>query len=242
MSTPVSDALRKEIAPSGTLRVGVNHQNFLLVLPGYQAPNLRGPAPDLAREIGHRLNLPIEFVGFQTAGALADGVGTDAWDVAFLAAEPQRAGQIAFSPPYLQIPASYLVPAGSTLLELADVDREGVRISAAAKSAYELYLRRSLKHATLVTAPSVDASFDLFVNDRLDALSGLVPRLLKDVQKLPGARILDGQFTAVQQAVGTHPNRLLAVEFLKELVTELCESGFVKDSIRDNGVTGVTVG
>src|SRR5512138_3539722 len=162
MANPITPAVRSELAPSGTLRVGLNHQNFLLVTPGSSASDPRGVAPDLARELAKRLGVPIEFSKFDTAGKLADGVKTGAWDVAFLGAEPQRANEIAFTAAYLEIPATYLVPAGSTIQSVADVDREGVRIAVAVKSAYELWLSRNIKHAKLMKTQGIDGSFDLF--------------------------------------------------------------------------------
>lgn len=230
-----------ELCPSGTLRVGINHQNFLLVLRGSTDADPRGPAPDLARELARRIGAPIRFVGFSSAGKLADAARDRVWDVAFLAADPEREAEIAFTAPYLEIPATYLVPAGSPLATIDDVDREGVRISTAAKSAYELYLRRHVKRATLVLAPSVDASFQRFVDEGLEALSGLRPRLLEDLEKLPGARLLEGRFTAVQQAIGTHRDRPEAAAYLRAFVEDAKASGLVARAIADNGVPGVAV-
>ncbi|HXH81336.1 MAG TPA: transporter substrate-binding domain-containing protein [Candidatus Tectomicrobia bacterium] len=241
MTSEISAAVRSELAPTGTLRVGLNHGNFLLVTPGSSATDPRGVAPDLARELARRLGVAVAFSRYDTAGKLADAVRSDAWDVAFLGAEPQRAGEIAFTAAYLEIPATYLVPAGSAIRALADVDRPGVRIAAADKSAYELYLSRTIRHATLVRTQGIDASFDAFVNQGLEALAGLKPRLLTDVAKLPGARILDGQFTAVQQAIGTPKARRAGAAFLRAFVEEVKASGFVAEAIARNGAQGVTV-
>jgi len=241
MANEISPAVRSELAPSGTLRVGLNHGNFLLVTPGSSATEPRGVAPDLARELARRLGVPIEFTKYETAGALGDAVRTGAWDVAFLGAEPQRATEIAFTAAYLEIPATYLVPAGSPIRTLADVDREGVRIAVAEKSAYELWLTRNIKHAKLVLTKGIDASYNAFVNDKLEVLSGLRPRLISDVQKLPGARLLDGQFTAVQQAIGTPKARAAGATFLRTYVEEVKASGFVGEAITRNGSQGVSV-
>lgn len=241
MTTQISPAVRFELAPTGTLRVGVNHQNFLLVTPGSSSTDPRGVAPDLGRELGRRLGVPVEFVSFDAAGKLADGVRTGAWDVAFLGAEPQRAAEIAFTAAYLEIPATYLVPAGSPIRSIADVDREGVRIAAAEKSAFDLWLQRNIAHARLVHAQGLDASFDLFVKDKLEALSGLRPKLLLDVQKVPGARVLDGQFMAVQQAIGTPKAREAGAQYLRAFVEDAKASGLVAEAIARNGVQGVSV-
>lgn len=241
MATEPSSAARSELAPTGKLRVGINHGNFLLVTSGSSRSDPRGVAPDLARELGRRLGVPVEFVGFDTAGTMADAGRTGAWDVAFLGAEPQRANEIAFTAAYLEIPATYLVPAGSPLRSIAEVDREGVRIAVAEKSAYDLFLSRNIKHARLMRTQGIDASYNLFVTEKLEALSGLKPRLLKDVERLPGARLLDGQFTAVQQAIGTPKARAAGATYLRAFVEEAKASGFVGQAISRNAVQGVSV-
>jgi polar amino acid transport system substrate-binding protein len=237
----ISPGVRSELAPSGKLRVGINHGNFLLVTSYSPGSEPRGPAPDLARDLARRLHVPVEFVAFETAGKLADGVKTGAWDVAFLGAEPQRAAEIAFTAAYLEIPATYLVPAGSSIHSIAEVDRQGVRIAVADKSAYELYLSRTIRHATLMRVQGIDASLDLFLSRGLEVLSGLKPRLLKDVEKLPGARVLDGQFTAVQQAIGTPKARQAGAGFLRGFVEDVKASGLVAEAIARHGVKGVSV-
>jgi polar amino acid transport system substrate-binding protein len=241
MTPSVSPAVRSELAPTGTIRVGINYGNFLLVTSYSAGSEPRGPAPDLARELGRRLGVPIEFVAFDTAGKMADAVRAGAWDVAFLGAEPQRANEISFTAAYLEIPATYLVPAGSAIRSFADVDRDGVRIAVAEKSAYELYLSRTITRAKLVLTKGIDASYNAFVDDKLEVLSGLKPRLLKDVQKLPGARLLDGQFTAVQQAIGTPKGRDAGAAYLRQFVEDVKASGMVAKAIADNGVEGVSV-
>jgi polar amino acid transport system substrate-binding protein len=241
MATDMTPAIRSELAPSGKLRIGLNHGNFLLVTPGSSGADPRGVASDVARELGRRVGVPVEFIKFDSAGKLGDGVKTGAWDVAFLGAEPQRAAEIAFTAAYLEIPSTYLVPAGSSIRSVDEVDREGVRIAVAEQSAYGLYLSRTVKHARLVLTQGVDGSFDVFVSQKLEALAGLKPRLITDVQKLPGARILDGQFTAVQQAIGTPKSRTAAANYLKAFVEDVKASGLVADAIAKNAVQGVTV-
>jgi polar amino acid transport system substrate-binding protein len=241
MANDIAPAVRSELAPTGTLRVGLNHGNFLLVTPKSSATDPRGVASDLARELARRLGVRVEFSKFDTAGALGDGVRTGGWDVAFLGAEPQRATEIAFTAAYLEIPATYLVPAGSSIRSIADVDREGHRIAVAEKSAYELWLSRNIKHARLMLTKGIDASLELFLTQKLEVLSGLRPRLLMDVAKLPGARVLDGQFAAVQQAIGTPKAREAGATYLRAFVEDVKASGFVADAIARNGVQGVSV-
>ncbi len=241
MATTPPTAARAELAPGGSLRVGINHGNFLLVNPGSPHGAPRGIAPDLGAELARRLGVPVAYVSFAGAGETADAVTKDAWDIAFLGAEPQRANQIAFTAAYLEIPVTYLVPAGSPIRSLADVDRTGVRVAVSAKSAYDLFLSRSLRHATLVRAEGLPAAFELFKSQRLEALAGLRPGLLADAAKVPGSRLLDGQVTAVQQAIGTPKARMEGARYLREFAEEVKASGLVAQLIEKHGVRGVNV-
>jgi polar amino acid transport system substrate-binding protein len=236
----LSPAAKSELAPTGKLRVGINYGNFLLVTR-HSEREYTGIAVDLGQELGRRLGVPIDLVPFATAGKLADAVKAGAWDVAFLGNEPQRANVIAFSPAYLEIEATYLVPAGSAIRTIADVDKKGVRIATAVNSAYDLYLSRNLKHATLVRVEAIQGSYDIFVKDKLDVLSGLKPRLMSDAKTLPGSRVLDGRFTAVQQSVGAPQGRPAAANYLSEFAKEMKTSGFVAQAIARHAVRGVSV-
>ncbi|TMH89307.1 MAG: ABC transporter substrate-binding protein [Betaproteobacteria bacterium] len=237
----VPPVARSELAPTGKLRVGINVQNFLLVNKERTGGEYGGIAVDLGREFGRRLGVPVELVAFDTAGKLADAVKSGAWDVAFLGNEPARANEIAFSAAYLEIEAGYLVPAGSPIRTIEDVDREGVRVAVNAKSAYDLYLTRNLQRAKLFRAPTVDASYELFVSDKLDALAGLKPRLVMDAEKLPGSRVLEGRFSAVKQSIGTPQGRPSGAKYLREFTEDAKASGFVAKAIERHAVRGVSV-
>ncbi len=236
--TPTA-AVVAELAPTGTLRAGVNLSNFLLVTG--RAPNgdPQGIAPDMAGEIVQRLGVPLTLLPYANPGKLADAVAE--WDIGLIGAEPARAKEIAFSAAYLEIEATYLVPAGSKIRSVEDVDRKGVRIAVYGRSAYGLYLNRSIQNAELVNAEGLDASWDLFVKEKLDALAGLRPRLVTDVEKLPGARLLEGRFTAVQQAVGTPRARSASAAFLAQFVEEAKATGLVARLIERHAVRGVNV-
>jgi polar amino acid transport system substrate-binding protein len=234
-------AVRSELAPTGTLRVGVNMSNFLLTRTDAASGKPAGVAVDLGQELGRRLGLPVEIIPYPNPGALADAAKSGVWDVGFLGAEPQRANEIDFTAAYVEIEATYLVRGDSPLKSIADVDREGVQIAVPTKSAYELYLTRSLKHAKLVHEKGSDNAFKRFVDDKLDALAGLKPRLVTDQEKLPGSRIIDGRFTAVQQAAGTPKGRSGGVQYLREFVEDIKASGLVARTIEKNNVRGLTV-
>jgi polar amino acid transport system substrate-binding protein len=241
MTSDVSRDVIHALAPTGVLRAGINLGNFLLVSGKTAAGEPEGVAPDMAREIAQRLGVPIAYVPFARPGELADAAGTGVWDIGLIAAEPARAEAITFSAAYVEIEATYLVPAGSPLKTIEEVDRPGVRIAIAARSAYDLWLSRHLRHAQLVRSNSLDASFEQFVGDELDALAGLRPRLLQDLEKLPGARILDGQFTAVQQAIGTDKANAAGAAFLRDFVEEAKSSGLVARLIERHQIRGLSV-
>lgn len=237
--TAMSDAARAELAPHGRLRAALNYSNFLLV--STRAPEHIGVAPDLARELARRAGATVEFVGYDNAGLAADAAAAGAWDVAFIGAEPARAGALTFSPAYVEIEATYLVPAGSAIRTIDDVDRAGVRIASASRAAYTLYLQRSLRHAMVVEAEGLEGSFDLLVRQKLDVLAGLKPRLLEDVKVLPGARLLDGRFTAVQQSMAVPKARTQAAAYLAEFAAEITTSGLLKDLIARHGAQGLSI-
>jgi polar amino acid transport system substrate-binding protein len=241
MQPQISPDARAELAPGGKLRVGINHSNFLIVTPGSPFGAPKGIAPELALELGKRAGVPVEFVSFDAAGKLADAVKSAEVDVGFLGNEPQRADVIAFSPAYLELPVTYLVPAGSPIAKLEDVDRGGVRVAVSARSAYDLYLTRKLKHAQLVRAEGIPASAKLFVAEKLEALAGLKPGLMEEARKLPGSRLLDGQVTAVQQSIGAPKNRQAAAACLREFVEDVKRSGMVRRLVDSHGVKGVNV-
>jgi polar amino acid transport system substrate-binding protein len=230
----------KDLTPTGRLRVGVNLGNFLLVQRNPDG-SVRGIVPDLAHELARRLGATADLILYEKVGDVAADAKAGAWDVAFIGAEPQRAADIDFTEPYVEIEATYLVPAGSPIKTLADVDRKGVRIAVADRSAYDLWLTRNIRHAELRRGASIGASYELFVKEGLEVLAGLKPKLLEDVQKLPGSRILDGKFTAVQQAIGTPKGRPEGYAFLRKFAADVKASGLVADLIRRHQVRGLTV-
>ena len=233
--------IKAQLAPHGMLRAGINMSNFLLVTGRSAAGDPEGVSPSMARAIAERLGVPVQYVPFAKPGELADAAGSDVWDIGLIGAEPARAEKIAFTAAYAEIEATYLVPAGSPLKAIADVDKPGVRIAVTARSAYDLWLERNIRQATLIRSGSLDGALEQFLADKLDALAGLRPRLLTDVGKLPGAIILPGQFTAVQQAIGTAKANEAAAGWLRGFVEEAKASGLVARFIDQHRVNGLSV-
>ena len=184
--------LRDDLAPTGKLRVGINYGNAISATRDPVTGEPGGVAPDLARELGKRTGLPIEFVTFEAAGKMFEAVKSGAWDIAFLAIDPVARGEIDYTAPYIEIEGTYLVPSGTSYTSPADVDRAGVRIGVSSNSAYDLFLSRALKHAELVRAGSPDSSsFDLLASGAADVLAGVRQHLAANSKRFSGSRVLD---------------------------------------------------
>ncbi len=164
-----------------------------------------------------------------------------AWDVAFLAVDPEREREINFTAPYIEIEGTYLLPPGSALVAIADVDRENVRVGVSSKSAYDLFLSRNLKHAQLVRASSPEAAFDLILAGKVDVLGGVRQHLVANTAKLAGARVLDGRFMAIQQALGIPKGREAGISYLREFIEDVKASGLVARALEKAGVQGVSI-
>jgi polar amino acid transport system substrate-binding protein len=230
-----------ELAPKGVLRAGINMSNFLLVTGKTASGDPAGVAPDMAAEIARRLGVPVAYVPFERPSKLADAAGTDTWDIGLIGAEPQRAEKIAFTPAYCEIEATYLVPGDSPISSVAEVDRPGVRITVRRGAAYDLWLERNIKQATVLRSDSADGPFDQFVSEKLEAYAALKPALLKDREKLPGSKILPSNFMTVQQAIGTDKKNAAGAAFLRDFVAEAKKSGLVAQLIEKHGVQGLSV-
>lgn len=227
-----------ELTVPGTLRVGINLGNSLLVTGTSPTGEPEGVAPDMAAAVADRLGVAVSYLTFGSPGELADAVDRDEWDIGLIAEEPKRAEKIAFCDAYVEIEATYLVPKGSPLQSIEDVDKPGNRIAVADRAAYDLYLARTLKHAELHRAKGLSGAYELFATEKLDALAGLLPALQKNAESLPGSRVIEGRFTAVRQAIGTKPENLGLKAFVEQFTAEAKESGFVAGLIDKHGVKG----
>lgn len=223
----ISPDIVQSLAPSGKLRVTINLGNAVLVQGTPDAP--RGVTVDLARELGRRLNVPVEFVCFDGAGKAFEGFQKQKLDIVFLAIEPVRAAEIDFTAPYVIIEGVYLVPQDSPLKSVADVDREGVRIGVSKNSAYDLFLTRMLKHAKLERA---DDGVALFANEKLEAAGGVKQMVAAYAKAHPEVRLIDGRFMEIRQAMGTQKGRDAGVKYLRAFVEEMKASGFVAAALK----------
>jgi polar amino acid transport system substrate-binding protein len=234
-------SLRNELAPTGKLRVGINYGNPVLATRDPASDELRGVAVDLARELGRRVDLPVELVGFDAAGKMFEAVRAGAWDVAFLAIDPGRADEIDFTAAYIEIEGTYLVPAGSPFHAIEEIDRDKMRVGISAKSAYDLFLSRTMQRAELVRASGPDAAFELLMTGQVDVLAGVRQHLVANSVKLPGSRVFADRFMAIEQALGIPKGRAEAARYLREFIEEVKASGLVARAIERAGLSGVAV-
>ncbi len=230
------------LAPTGTLRAGINLSNFLLVSNVGDDGTPVGVSPDMARALAAILDVSVELVTYENPGDVTDAAMTGDWDIGNIGAEPARAEFINFTDAYAEIESTYLVPAGSPIKTIDDVDQTGIRISVKERAAYALWLERNLQNAELIQTESLDTAFETFLEQELDALAGLRPRLEADVKQVPGGRVLDGMFSSVMQAIGTPVDRDPAgIEFLRAFVIEAKQRGLVASLIAKHAAHGLSV-
>ena len=233
--------IRSELAPTGTLRAAINLGNPVLAQKDPVTGEPRGVSVDLARELGRRLNVPVELVTYDAAGKVFDALKRGVWDIAFLAIDPARASEISFTAPYVIIEGTYMVPADSPLRTIGDVDRDGVRVAVGNKSAYDLYLTRTLKRAQIVRVPTSPAAIEIFLTDKLEAAAGVKQPLLQFAKTNPKVRVMDGRFMAIEQAMGAPKGREAGARYLGEFVEEMKASGFVARGLERSGQVDATV-
>jgi polar amino acid transport system substrate-binding protein len=241
MNPSVPENVRAEMAPGGVLRASVNYGNPVIAQRNPEGGAPRGVGPELARELAKRLGARIEYVEFDTAGKIADAIRQGKVDVAFLANDPQRANEIAFSAPYVQTEGTYMVPAGSRMRRIEDLDQKGVKVAVGDKTAYDLYLTRALKNAELVKAPTSPAAIALFRERKLDAVAGVKSPLMAFAAKDPSYRVIDGNFMVIAQASGVPKQREASARYLRDFIEEMKASGFVARALKDSGVADATV-
>jgi polar amino acid transport system substrate-binding protein len=233
-------AARASLAPGGTLRVSINYGNAALASRAADG-TLSGVSVDIAHELARRLDVPLAMVPFDAAGKVTAVTTQNVWDVAFLARDPERAKEISFTAAYVVIDGNYVVPGGSPLNSVADVDRDGVRVAISARSAYDLFLTRTLKHAKLVHAGTTPEAVALFRAQKLDALAGVKQAMVQVVEADPGLRLITQPFMEINQAMGIVAGRPAGSAYLDAFVEDIKANGFVAAALKRNGQTDATV-
>jgi len=226
--------IRSVLAPTGTLRAGINMSNFLLVSATDADGKPDGLSPQLARAMGKALGVEVELVLFDSPGVLADAVDDNLWDVANIAFEPERAARISFSQPYILIDANFQVRAGSALRENQQMNSADVTIILYDRSAYDLWLKENFTKAQYLRVASIQESHDRFYAGEADVLASLKPKLIAD--NAEGYQIIETPFTAINQSVGISKHREQALPFVNSFLDDMLASGEIKALLDKFGV------
>lgn len=239
-SVPPADTVAA-LAPTGSLRAAINFGNPILA--GKDATGApQGVSVDLAGELARRLNVPLTFVTFPSAGKTVEALRDNLVDVAFVAIDPARAVDVSYSAAYVVIEGAYLVRNDSPIRRNEEVDHPGIRVVVGAGSAYDLFLKRELKNATLVRAPTSPAVVDQFLAQKLEVAAGVKQQLEADAKRLPGLRLLDGRFMVINQAMGTPRARGEAgARYLRDFVEDMKARGFVGEALTRHRIEGAAV-
>jgi polar amino acid transport system substrate-binding protein len=233
-------AVVKEFAPSGTLRAAINLGNPILANKDASGQPF-GVSVDMARELGKRLGVPVELVIFSAAGKVVEAVKAAQVDVAFVAIDPVRGADMGQTAPYVMIEGAYMVAIDSPIKTNADVDKLGNRIVVGQGSAYDLYLTRELKAATIVRSQSSPTVLDTMAAQKLEVAAGVKQQLQMDAKRIPNMRLLDGRFMVINQAMGLPKGRDGALQYLSSFVADLKAGGFVAQALARHKIEGATV-
>lgn len=238
--SPDARAAADELASTGKLRAAINFGNPILASRG-AAGEPQGVSVDLVREAARRLGVQLELVLFNSAGSVVEAVRARQVDLAFVAIDPVRAVDMDYTAPYVVIEGAYLVRNASPLQRNEDVDRAGTRVVVGRGSAYDLFLTREIKAATLVRAPTSPAVTDMFLAQNLDVAAGVRQQLEADALRVGGVRMLPGRFMVIEQAMGVPKGRHAAQAWLSSYIEEMKASGFVAQSLKRHGIEGAAV-
>ncbi|MBV8033224.1 MAG: ABC transporter substrate-binding protein [Betaproteobacteria bacterium] len=235
-----NDAVR-DLAPTGKLRAAINVGNPVLAARGANGGEPTGVSVDLARELARRLGVPVEFVVFDAAGKVTDAAKSNVWDIAFVAIDPKRGEDMAQSPPYVVIEGAYLVREGSAIKANEEVDRAGNRVAVGRGSAYDLFLSRNLKNATIVRMDTSGGVVNSFLAQNLEVAAGVKQQLESDAKKTPGVRLLPGRFMVINQAIASQQGKPAGAAYVRQFVEEMKASGFVAAALARHGIQGAAV-
>lgn len=239
-ASPLPEIVRA-LAPTGKLRAAINYGNPVLAQSGTSDAEPRGVSADLARALGQELGVPLEFVSFHEAGEVSASSGSGRWDVCFLAIDPVRGKGLDFTAPYVLIEGTYLVPKGSPLQSIDEVDRPGTRVAVATGSAYDLFLSRALKDATLLRAPNGAATYPMIADGGAEVVAGVREPLTAYAAAHPEVRVMSGRFMSIEQAMCVPKGRPEALPYLRSFVEARKASGFVATALAASGQTSATV-
>jgi len=239
-TAPTAEA-RQALAPTGKLRVGLQLGSPHNAVKDSVSGEMKGVGFDLGRELAVRLGVGFEPVYYPSVGVLLDGGKAGRWDVAFVGYSPARAKEWDFTALHLQMEFGYLVPGGSAIAKIADVDRPGMKVAVQEKSQPEVFLSRILKHAVIVRASSLAGTLELLKSGSADAIFSIKPSLFEASTQLPDSRVLDGQVGLDPHAMAIPKGRDPGVAYARKFIEDAKSGGLVKAAIERAGIRGAIV-
>lgn len=241
MQTSATPETREALAPTGKLRVA-----FLVTAPTHATKDpasgeLKGPAVDLGREMARRIGVPFEPVAYTSFPPILAGAKSGEWDIAMMGMSSERAQNVDFTAPYMIVEFGYLVPNGSSMSTVADVDRPGVRIAVLEKSSPDAYLSRTLRNAAVVRMPTLAETVQALRAGKADAAYGTKAGMLSQSVNLPGSRVLEGQFGGEETAIAVPKGRQVSAAYARQFVEAAKSEGLIKSAIEKAQLRGVIV-
>ena len=241
ISTAPTQEARQALAPNGKLRVGLQLGSPHNVIRDSASGEMKGVGYDLGRELARRMGVPFEPITYPSVGALLDAGKAGAWDVAFVGFSPARAKEWDFTPLHMEVEFGYLVPAGSSISTMADVDRSGIKVAVQEKSQPDVFLSRTLKNAEVVRAPSLTGTVEMLKSRRADAIFSIKPSLFEAAKELPGSRVLDGRAGIDPHAMVMPKGREVGLAYARQFIEHAKSEGLVKAAIDRVGMRGAVV-
>lgn len=235
MTDPTTNEARRDLAPTGRLRAAINRGNTILVQINAVTGEPSGIAVDLAREAARRLDICLDLIVYDAAGMMFEAATRDEWDVTFLAIDAVRATDIEFTAPYVVIEGAYVVRTSSRIATTENIDRADISISVARGSAYDLYLSRTIKNATLMRSSTATESFNLFMTGGAEVFAGVRQALLALMPDQPELRMIEPPFMTISQAMGTRKGRVIGAAYLATFIADMKASGFVAAALERSG-------
>ena len=232
---------RRALAPTGKLRVGLQLGNPLNVIRDSASGEMKGVGFDLGKELARRMGVPFEPVQYPSIGALLEGGKSGAWDVAFIGFSPARAEEWNFSALHLEVEFGYLIPGGSSISTMADMNRPGIRVAVQEKSGPDSFFSRTLKNAVMIRASSNPGALEAVKSGKADVMGSIKPVLFELSNQLPGSRVLDGRPGIDPHAMAMPKGRELGVAYARQFIEDAKSEGLVKAAIERAGLRGVIV-
>jgi polar amino acid transport system substrate-binding protein len=239
-SGPTQEA-RQALAPTGKLRVGLQLGSPHNVIRDSASGEMKGVGFDLGSELARRMGVPFEPITYPSVGALLDAGKAGAWDIAFVGFSPARAKEWDFTALHMEVEFGYLVPAGSSISTMADVDRSGIRVAVQEKSQPDIFVSRTLKNAEVVRAPSLAGTVEMLKSRRADAIFSIKPSLFEASKQLPSSRVLEGRPGIDPHAMVLPKGRELGLAYARQFIEEAKSRGLVTTAIERVGMRGAGV-